>query len=171
MTKIIMSVGEVCIDWVLTVNRFPEADEKIYYLESNHFPGGVIANYSVGVSRLGGNIYFVGGVGEDEWGYYLVKHMKKEGVKTDYMVIHKDKMTAINFIIVDKEGTKRILQDPKLRTNIPEPSYFENKEIEEFMNKVAHVHLSATRLETALMVTKKPKKRVLQCPLTLRVME
>jgi len=78
--------------------------------------------------------------------------MKNEGVKTDHMFIHKDKATAINFIIVDRKGTKRILQDPKLRTNIPEPSYLDNKEIEELMNKVAHVHLSATRLETALTV-------------------
>jgi ribokinase len=66
MAKIIMSVGEICVDWVLTVERFPEADEELYYLESNHFPGGVIANYLVGVARLGGDIYFIGGVGKDE---------------------------------------------------------------------------------------------------------
>jgi len=167
MAKIIMSVGEICVDWVLTVERFPEADEKLYYLESSHFPGGVIANYSVGVARLGGDVYFIGGVGKDEWGDYLVNHMKNEGVKTDYMFIHKDKATAINFIIVDREGTKRILQDPGLRTNIPEPSYFDGKEIEELMNKVAHVHLSATRLETALAVAKKAREKGLTVSLDL----
>jgi sugar/nucleoside kinase (ribokinase family) len=94
--------------------------------------------------------------------------MKNEGVKTDHMFIHKDKATAINFIIVDREGTKRIIQDPKLRTNIPEPSYFDNKKIEELMNKVAHVHLSATRLETALTVAKKAREKGLTVSLDLK---
>lgn len=167
MGRDILSVGEVCVDWVLTVDRFPEADEKVYYEKSSYFPGGVIANYSVGVARLGGSVYFIGGVGKDEWGRFLINRLRTEGVKTDFVKVHDEKPTAINFIIVDREGTKRILQDPNLRTNVPDPSYFEDERMRELLNEVSHVHLSATRLETALAVARKAKERGISVSLDL----
>ena len=74
----IVGLGEVVLDWVTEVPRFPKPDEKIDALSENYFPGGVTSNYLVAIARLEGHCRFIGAVGDDSYGDLLIDDFLKE---------------------------------------------------------------------------------------------
>lgn len=111
----IVGLGEVVVDWVTELPHFPKPDEKIYALSENYFAGGVTANYLVALSRLGGSCGFIGAVGYDSYGDFLIKDFKNENVDTTFVIKKPNKKTPINFIFVS-EGEKTIIQSPHMLT-------------------------------------------------------
>jgi len=111
----IVGLGEIVLDWVTVIPHFPKPDEKIDALSENYFPGGVTANYLVATARLGGKSGFIGAVGDDSYGDYLIEDFVKEHVDTTYIKKIVDKKTPVNFIFVAK-GEKTIIQSPHMQT-------------------------------------------------------
>lgn len=111
----IVGLGEVVLDWVAEIPHFPKPDEKIDALSENYFPGGVTANYLVATARLGGKSGFIGAVGCDLYGDYLLHDFANEGVDTTYVKKIEDKKTPVNFIFV-AQGEKTIIQSPHMQT-------------------------------------------------------
>ncbi len=111
----IVGLGEIVFDWVTEIPHFPKPDEKIDALSENYFPGGVTANYLVATARLGGKSGFIGAVGDDSYGDYLIEDFVKEHVDTTYIKKIIDKKTPVNFIFVAK-GEKTIIQSPHMQT-------------------------------------------------------
>jgi len=111
----IVGLGEVVLDWVAEIPHFPNPDEKIDALSENYFSGGVTANYLVAVARLGGLCGFIGAVGDDSYGDFLVDDFVKEKVDTTFIVKKPDKKTPVNFIFIAK-GEKSIIQSPHMQT-------------------------------------------------------
>lgn len=116
MQKIdIIGLGEVVIDWVAEIPHFPKPDEKIDAISENYFSGGVTANYLVCVARLGVSSGFIGAVGDDSYGEFLLKDFKEENVDSSLTLKRKGKKTPVNFIFVAK-GEKTIIQSPHMKT-------------------------------------------------------
>ncbi len=114
----IVGLGEAVIDWVAEIPHFPKPDEKIDAITENYFPGGVTANFLVAIARLGGRCGFIGAVGDDFYGDYLIEDFKNENVDTTFTLKKKGKKTPINFIFVT-QGEKTIIQSPHmLKTKI-----------------------------------------------------
>lgn len=111
----IIGLGEVVVDWVAEIPHFPKPDEKIDAITEDYFSGGVTANFLVAVARLGISCGFIGAVGDDSYGDFLIKEFKKERVDTKFTVIKKGKQTPVNFIFVVK-GEKTIIQSPHMLT-------------------------------------------------------
>ena len=153
----VIGLGEVCIDWILKVDHFPEVDEKVFIRESGKFPGGVTANFVVGFSRLGGKPGFIGGLGNDQYGQYLLDVFKNEKVDTTKIKIYDNKPTAINFIVVDSKGNKIIFQDPLLKENVPDPKDIDT-DIEKYIANAKALHTTAIKLETAVKAAQIAKK-------------
>ena len=49
-------------------------------------PGGAPANVAVGLARLGIDVGFIGRVGDDSYGHFLIDLLKKEGVDTKHFL-------------------------------------------------------------------------------------
>jgi ribokinase len=111
----IVGLGEIVLDWVTEIPHFPKPDEKIDALSENYFPGGVTANYLVATARLGGKSGFIGAVGDDSYGDFLIEDFVKEGVDTTYIKEIVGKKTPVNFVFVAK-GEKTIIQSPHMQT-------------------------------------------------------
>jgi ribokinase len=111
----IVGLGEIVLDWVTEIPHFPKPDEKIDAISENYFPGGVTANYLVATARLGGKCGFIGAVGCDSYGDYLIEDFVKEHVDTTCTKKIEDKKTPVNFIFVAK-GEKTIIQSPHMQT-------------------------------------------------------
>ncbi|TFG14092.1 MAG: carbohydrate kinase family protein [Promethearchaeota archaeon] len=113
----ILGLGEIVKDWVSIVPWYPKLDEKIDSELEEYFGGGVTANYIVSTSRLGIPSAFIGAVGDDAAGVFLIEDMNKEGVNTQYLLAKKGLQTPVNFIIVIKgSGEKTIIQSPHMQT-------------------------------------------------------
>ncbi len=111
----IVGLGEVVVDWVAELPYYPKPDEKVDALNESYFPGGVTANYLVAVSRLGGSCGFIGAVGDDIYGDFLINDFERENIDTYLTFKIKDKATPVNFIIIIK-GEKSIIQSPHMQT-------------------------------------------------------
>lgn len=100
--KRIITIGELLIDFI--------PNEKGLAIKNvNQFiklPGGAPANVAAAVSKLGGNASFIGQVGNDGFGDFLIDTMKNEGVDTSYLFQHKTARTALAFVTLTKEGER-----------------------------------------------------------------
>ncbi|MHA2186557.1 MAG: carbohydrate kinase family protein [Promethearchaeota archaeon] len=111
----IIGLGEVVVDWVTRIPHFPKPDEKIDAISEDYFSGGVTANYLVAVARLGVKCGFIGAVGDDAYGDFLLNDFRKEHVDTSFTLKKKGYKTPVNFIFIC-EGEKTIIQSPHMRT-------------------------------------------------------
>ena len=111
----IVGLGEVVVDWVVEVSHYPKPDEKIDAITENLFSGGVTANFLVAAARLGGNCGFIGAIGDDDYGRFLLNDFRNENVDTSMTIVKNDNSTPVNFIMVVK-GEKSIIQSPKMQS-------------------------------------------------------
>ena len=111
----IVGLGEVVVDWVVEVPHYPKPDEKIDAITENLFSGGVTANFLVAAARLGGNCGFIGAIGYDDYGRFLLNDFRNENVDTSMTIVKNDNSTPVNFIMVVK-GEKSIIQSPKMQS-------------------------------------------------------
>ncbi|PWJ89002.1 fructokinase [Oceanotoga teriensis] len=95
----IFCIGELLIDMVCTDKKGLKYGKKF-----EKKAGGAPANVAVAVSKLGGSSYFLGQVGKDFFGDFLIESLESYGVNID-MMIQKDK-TTIALVGIDEFGER-----------------------------------------------------------------
>lgn len=96
----VASLGEILID--MTYAGKSEAGQTLF--EQN--PGGAPANVLSAVSRLGGKCAFIGKVGCDMHGEFLIDVLKKEGICTEGVVADCNFFTTLAFVNLDDKGER-----------------------------------------------------------------
>lgn len=74
--------------------------------------GGDALNEAVVLSRLGKKVQLISKIGADEAGRSIRKHLEKEKVSTDFVIIEKGLNTSVNIALVDADGGRKFLMDP-----------------------------------------------------------
>jgi len=97
----IVCFGEVLID--MLAQPAVTVDEPRAFLQ---FAGGAPANVSVAVARLGGHSHFVGMLGEDMFGEFLLESLRECGVSIDGVVRTNEARTALAFVALDASGER-----------------------------------------------------------------
>ena len=69
-------------------------------------PGGAPANVSVAAVKSGVKSYFVGQVGKDSFGDYLVESLASTGVDITHLYQSTKANTALAFVTLSKEGER-----------------------------------------------------------------
>ena len=64
--------------------------------------GGNACNASIAITRLGGSATFLSSIGNDFFGHFIIKELKKENINTDHLLI-KNKLVKYEEI---QEGDK-----------------------------------------------------------------
>lgn len=93
----IFSLGEALIDLI-------PVDPSNTTFQKN--PGGAPANVAVGLARLGADSYFLGTVGDDTMGAFLIDTLHHYGVKTDYMGRSKETKTGLVLVTNAEHGER-----------------------------------------------------------------
>lgn len=102
----IVNLGSLNIDRTYRVDHLAKAKETVKAKKYEEFCGGKGLNQSIALAKAGADVYHAGYVGED--GLMLLKALRKEGVKTEY--IRKSKNPSGHAIIqVDDEGQNCIV--------------------------------------------------------------
>lgn len=96
----IVCFGEALIDFLAATPAQPEAPTFC------QFAGGAPANAAVAVAKLGGRCEFVGMLGEDMFGDFLLQSLQKAGVGTRYVRRTDDAKTALAFVSLDAQGER-----------------------------------------------------------------
>ncbi|MCM8711842.1 carbohydrate kinase [Clostridium sp. SYSU_GA19001] len=98
----IFTIGEALIDFI------PE-QKGVGLKEVRSFqkaPGGAPANVAATVSLLGGESFFIGKLGQDAFGDFLVETLKNVGVETDYIFRTNKANTALAFVSLKEDGER-----------------------------------------------------------------
>lgn len=101
-------VGSLNIDFVINAPVIPRPGETVLGNKFQQIPGGKGGNQAAAVARLGSKVTMIGAVGKDELGEKLIRSLKKDGVKTDYIFIKEGIPTGIASIVVEKSGNNAI---------------------------------------------------------------
>lgn len=96
----IVCFGEALIDFLATDG---EAGAPRAFIQH---AGGAPANASVAVARLGGKAQFVGMLGADMFGDFLLQSLEEAGVGTDYVRRTDAAKTALAFVSLDASGER-----------------------------------------------------------------
>jgi fructokinase len=100
MSKIVC-FGEALIDFLAVSGT--EAGAPRAFLQ---FAGGAPANVAVAATRLGANAQFVGMLGQDMFGDFLLDSLRRAGVGTDYVVRTSAANTALAFVALDAQAER-----------------------------------------------------------------
>ena len=105
----VVGVGYCAVDYLGIVPRFPEVDEKILMEEFTRQGGGITATAMATVGRLGGRASYIGKVGDDDFGRFIIAELEKDGVHTGSMVVQPGASSQFSFVVVDKPSGKRTI--------------------------------------------------------------
>lgn len=95
----IFCIGELLIDMVCVDNKGLKYGEKF-----EKKAGGAPANVAASISKLDGNAYFLGQVGNDFFGKYLIELLKDLKINTE-MAVEKGS-TTIALVGIDENGER-----------------------------------------------------------------
>ncbi|MDR2544701.1 MAG: carbohydrate kinase family protein [Methanobrevibacter sp.] len=102
MTKNDLTVlGNTALDYILSVDKFPNPNETTNVNKLKTFDGGSAGNVSVVGATLGLKISLSSAVGEEFKNSEYEKKLINLGVNIDDMIIIKDKKTPIAFMVTD----------------------------------------------------------------------
>ncbi len=91
----VITVGELLVDFV------PAGDGSY-----RPAAGGAPANVAAAVARLGGRAAFIGRVGQDSFGRWLVSELAGTGVDVRYVVTDPGAPTALAFVTLEPDGER-----------------------------------------------------------------
>ncbi|MEA1978372.1 MAG: carbohydrate kinase family protein [Chloroflexota bacterium] len=104
----VVVLGAAAIDLVARVDRLPGSDEIVFAKEYKRYAGGSGANIAAGLGKLGHKVTFLGKMGDDEAGGWLLKNMNDSGIDTQAMEIVTGGKAASCFIALDDRGNRTI---------------------------------------------------------------
>lgn len=101
----IITFGELLIDFVPTVSNVSLIDAPAF----KKAPGGAPANVAVGLARLGVSTGFMGKVGNDAFGHFLVAVLKDNLVDVSTMRFSDEARTALAFVSLGSGGEREFM--------------------------------------------------------------
>ena len=96
----VVSLGEILIDF--TFQGYNEDGQKLFAQNA----GGAPANVLVAVQRLGGKTAFIGKVGNDMHGKFLLDVLNAENINTDSTIVDDRYFTTLAFVSINKNGER-----------------------------------------------------------------
>lgn len=105
----VLGIGYSAMDYMGIVPRYPELDEKVEMTQFTRQGGGPCATAMVTVARLGGKASYVGKMGDDDFGRFMLDQLSAEGVETSRVVIEPGAQSQFSFIVVDADTGKRTI--------------------------------------------------------------
>jgi ribokinase len=91
--------------------QFPKVGETIVGKKFIQNPGGKGDNQVIAAARVGGDVTFIGAVGDDNYGELLKKNLEANNVKTHLKIV-PNMSSQIATILIDETGENRIVIVP-----------------------------------------------------------
>ncbi|MDD3168149.1 MAG: ribokinase [Eubacteriales bacterium] len=142
-------VGSLNMDFVIKAPAIPKPGETVLGNKFQQTPGGKGGNQAAAAARLGAKVTMIGAVGKDEFGEKLIRSLKKDGVKTDYIFTKEGTITGIASIVVEKSGNNAI-------TVVSGANYaLAIEDVERYHFVIEQSDVLLVQLETPLLTIKK----------------
>ncbi|MFP4135718.1 MAG: carbohydrate kinase family protein [Candidatus Acetothermia bacterium] len=130
----VITLGEALIDFVPTESGVSLPEVPGFYRRF----GGAPANVAVGLAKLGGDVGFIGKVGEDSFGDYVEAKLRDEGVELEGLYRTGKANTSLAFVSLTEAGDRDFVfyrnpgADELLRVEEVDPEYVSSAEVLHF---------------------------------------
>jgi ribokinase len=104
-------VGSANVDLIMKVQRVPAPGETLPQGSFSVAAGGKGANQAVTLARLGGDVHFVGRLGNDHFGAFEEQSLERAGVSLSMIVRDNTTHTGITIILIDSDGQNAMVPD------------------------------------------------------------
>ncbi|MDQ2744188.1 MAG: PfkB family carbohydrate kinase, partial [Chloroflexota bacterium] len=162
-------VGSANMDLITSVVELPRPGETVLGSSLMRAAGGKGANQAVAAARAGGEVAFVGRVGDDESGSTLLQALQAAGVGTNHVVIDKGHPTGLALITVNDQGENTIVvvsgangevssADVERASAALRASSYLVMQLEIPLEAVAHAADSAARLTVKVILNAAPAR-------------
>lgn len=142
----VLGIGYSATDYLGIVPRYPDLDEKVELTQFTMQGGGPCATAMVTAARLGGRASYIGKMGDDDFGRFMLDELRAEGVETSQVVIEPGAQSQFSFIVVDADTGKRTIY----WTRSEVPSLLPNEISREHLLSAKVLHLDGHDLPAAL---------------------
>jgi ribokinase len=105
-------VGSSNIDLIMKMERLPRPGETVTEAEFAQVFGGKGANQAVAAARAGGDVAFVGCVGDDAYGRQVVDKLKADEIDTRHVFQEEGVASGTALIMIDAHGENCISVAP-----------------------------------------------------------
>jgi len=100
--KKIACIGELLIDFICS-DIDVDLSRGINFIKK---AGGAPANVASSISKLGGEVFFIGKVGADSFGEFLKKTLDDVSVNTEGLILDKNYHTTLAFVSLKNDGER-----------------------------------------------------------------
>lgn len=105
----VLVCGSTAIDFLFTVDAFPDRPEKYRASDAAIIGGGCAGNAAVAIARLGGEAKLAARVGQDMIGRMTCDDLEDWGVDTSLVMRSPGGRSAYSSILVDAAGERQIV--------------------------------------------------------------
>lgn len=109
MTNSIAVVGSINVDSILHIDRLPQPGETISMQAFSKAAGGKGANQAVAAARAGAKVAFIGGVGRDDNGQFMLNQIAADGIDTQGVTTFANTQTGQAYILLQASGQNSII--------------------------------------------------------------
>jgi ribokinase len=109
MPRPIVVIGSANMDLVCKTPHMPSPGQTILGCGFATIPGGKGANQAVAAAKLGGQVHFVGRIGDDDFGQRLLVGLQQHKVSTRHVTITEGMPSGVAVILVDTKGENSII--------------------------------------------------------------
>ena len=143
----VTALGEILIDF--TFAGISEQGMRLF--EQN--PGGAPANVLAAVKKLGGEAAFIGKVGDDMHGKFLIETIRKHGIYADSVIQDTNAFTTLAFVSLSKSGDRSFsfARKPGADTCITKDEVDENLILNSFFFHVGSLSLTDEPAKSATL--------------------
>ncbi len=143
VNKKILVIGSVSIDNVIYTDKLPIGGTTVFGSKFISNIGGKGANQAVAISLLGGDVNYIGAIGNDEEGLRIERFLKQKGLNST--LLKKKESTGIASITIDTlSAENRIIIIPGANLSITK------KDIDNNIHLFKNVSYLLTQLETPI---------------------
>lgn len=103
----VVGVGIACSDLNASVTSIPRIDENVLILDYRKQMGGTVSTALATLQRLGMKTKYMGILGDDENGRFVIEGMKAEGIDVGSVRLAEGESSPFSFVMVDGMTRKR----------------------------------------------------------------
>lgn len=109
MTNKIVIVGSINVDNILHIQSLPQPGETISMTAFSKAAGGKGANQAVAAARAAAQTSFIGRVGDDDNGRFMLAQLKSDGIATRDVQVTSGQQTGQAYILLQASGQNSII--------------------------------------------------------------
>jgi len=146
----IIGIGSTVYDTLMVIDRYPTEDTKLRGIETRIQGGGPCATALVAASRLGVSAAYMGTIGDDGFGKYMIDDLNRFGVDTSHVRMEHGAVSFHSTVLLNQSTASRTCIWNPGTVKPPKPENLD----ENALRSARALHLDGHMLDAAIHAAK-----------------